>query len=347
MCYPSPGPRCAGHTKAEFITAREALKDAIESGDYGQYEAARKATESAREAWMRTPEGMRWLRKNGDTELADQYKTERDASIAAMKAARGAKEDRGLTVAENFGVYLPSEYMAQYEASSEEFDNEELEYASDPAYIQRAVDRIVATDNAGMKNALYGNESLTSAHVDDIIKRAPASVTSALAVRSDLSEKTLNRMAQECPQVGWAIAGNPSAGSVALDTIQRTSGDSEARRAVAAHKNASEDTIVRSAVDPSASVRAAAASNPNARANRVLSYLSNDPDESVRVTVAGNVNTLPETMKSMAKDESHLVRFAVASSSVTDTRTLRDMVENDEDGPTRAQARLNLMGRGE
>jgi len=326
MCYPSPGPRCAGHTKAEFIAARESLREAIESGDYGRYETARKASDAAREAWMRTPEGMRWLRKNGDTELADQYNIERDASIAAMKAARSAKDEA---------------------VSTEEFDNEELEYSSDPAYIQRAVDRVIATDDAGMKNALYVNDSLTSAHVDQIVKNAPKSVTSALAVRSDLSEKTLNRMAQECPQVGWAIAGNPSAGATALDTIQRTSDDSEARRAVAAHRNASEDTIVRSAVDPSASVRAAAASNPNARTNQVLSYLSNDPDASVRVTVAGNVNTSPETMKSMAQDSNHLVRFAVASNNNAPSNVLRKMAEDDEDGPTRAQALLNLMGRGE
>jgi len=106
MCYPSPGPRCSAHARAEYVAANKAFREAFENGSGDELETAHSAASAAKEAWLKTPEGIKHLRANGMGDLADIYAKERAASIAAMKAqqsvAPGAEQanDDGLSPAQ-------------------------------------------------------------------------------------------------------------------------------------------------------------------------------------------------------------------------------------------------------
>jgi hypothetical protein len=211
------------------------LQKASDDGDYDGYEKARVATEAAKEAWMKTPEGMKHLRENGRDDLADVYRAERDASIAALKD-REAYSDRV--------------------AKSATLDPNILRSTTDPAMIASAVRQVIATDQPGLKMALYANPNLADSHVADIVAKAPGSISSTLAMRPTLSEGTITQIAESCPNLGWAVACNPRANEEALDIVQRTSDDPQARAFVAIHANSSHETLSRSIADEDPTVRA-------------------------------------------------------------------------------------------
>lgn len=327
MCYPSPGPRCAAHTKADYLSAFEDLKKASEDGDYEAYEEARKATESAKESWMRTPEGMRWLRENGQGDLAEVYRVERDASIAALKS-----RETQYSITPDSGAPL---------------DPDVLRTTSDPSILARGVRQVIETDQPGLKMALYSNPNLSDSDVSEIVMKAPGSISSTLAMRPDLSEGTVTQIAESCPNLGWAVACNPIANEEALDIVQRTSDDAQARAYVAIHANASHEILSRSIDDEDPSVRMQVARNQNAGFD-LRARLMQDRDAGVRNQLAASTRTEGTILKALAKDPNEQVRYSVASNPITPVPVLHEMVSqaNETNLYVPAQAKLNLMERG-
>lgn len=326
MCYPSPGPRCSAHAKRDFRAANEKLKEAIESGSFHQYETARKASESAREAWLRTPEGMRYLRDHGDVALADYYKLERDDALAAMKAQNEAHTAAG----EN--------------PSYELFDRNKLRSSDDPEYITRATRSMIEHDDVDMRIQLYGNPNFSEDHVNLLIDEAPQMVTRNLALKTSLSEETVMKMAERCPQVHTAVAIHANATAETLDLVQRT-GNLDARRIVVRRSIATQEMLARGAADEDASIREDVAQNQNLGAD-LQDILARDSNVYVRQALVGNQPTLKEsTLAVLSKDVNQPVRSAVSRHANTSDVTLREMARNDIDQSVREAAKANLFER--
>ena len=89
MCYPSPGPRCSSHARADKLewTMRLTKVMTEKPEDHDAYMRARKGYEDAHNAWLRTPEGMEALERQGHHELAAEYRADRKAQIASINAS--------------------------------------------------------------------------------------------------------------------------------------------------------------------------------------------------------------------------------------------------------------------
>lgn len=100
MCYPKPGPRCSSHARADYLAAQKhtqkVLAEIPEEGERGAweqagYEQARANEEAKRLEYLKTPEGIKRLRAQGDNTLAKLYEVERATQIRAYKKQKRDK----------------------------------------------------------------------------------------------------------------------------------------------------------------------------------------------------------------------------------------------------------------
>jgi len=271
---------------------------------------------------------MRYLRDHGDVALADYYKLERDDALAAMKAQNEARTAAG----EN--------------PSYELFDRNKLRSSDDPEYITRATRSMIEHDDVDMRNQLYANPNFSEEHINLLIDEAPQIVTRNLALKTSLSEETMRKIAERCPQAHTAVAIHANAAVETLDLVQRT-GNLDARRIVIRRSEVTQEMLARGAADEDASIREEVAQNPNLGAN-LQDALSRDSSAYVRQALVENQPTLSEsTLAVLSKDSHQPVRVAVSQHANTSDATLRDLARNLMDENVRNAAKANLFERSE
>lgn len=79
MCYAKPGPRCSGHTRKEYNSAVE------------RHGADSPQAMKALDGWLRTPEGIKQLRSEGQHDLAQRFERERADAIKAYHQQQRAE----------------------------------------------------------------------------------------------------------------------------------------------------------------------------------------------------------------------------------------------------------------
>lgn len=100
MCYPKPGPRCAGHTKRELIKVHQQYKDAMDKGNDEQAAELRQQLIAVQKEYYATPSGNKALRQqaikdnNPDlARLADTLEKRYQAKKEAWKQVDSSAQD--------------------------------------------------------------------------------------------------------------------------------------------------------------------------------------------------------------------------------------------------------------
>lgn len=319
MCYNSPGPRCAGHTRTLYRETKQALVEANAKLEQAKQELS-EANDTQAEAQLIHSEKLLKLAQANHDEATEKYDASKAVRAEKMEAYRIARDNylesaEGIQALRDAGKtdeaekYATIREMKLAELKRVEAAKADIANGAIKAVIEMPVVKQEAPDLTG--KSLNELESMTLQ--DDI---TPETLEAMLSVKMDYE--------WDENQIKQIVARHESASIKTLDHLSREN-DSDVRGMVALNPSAHPDTLAGLVEDPSRYVRSYIAENPSTSAI-TLSRLAKDEESTVRQLTAGNSNTPDHVLSELAHDDEGEVAAAALNNIKATHQMMRDAV---------------------
>lgn len=289
MCYNSPGPRCAGHTRTLFHETKAALIEATAKFEEAK-QALSEANDSQAEAQLIRSEKLLKLAQANHDEATKNYEASKVDRAEKMDAYRAAKD-----------AYFESAEGIQALRDAGRTDEAE-KYATIRAMKLEELKRVEAA-----------KADIANGAIKAVIEK-PVTKPAGSTVSAERYEQ-LARMADD----EWGVVSHCGAYGAATekdcpaDILGKLANSrlADVRYRVAMNENTEADVLAKLATDSDSSVREQVTHNKNTDAS-TLKALAGDETEDVRLGVARNENCPPSVLESLSEDSAFFVRRTVA-----------------------------------
>lgn len=288
MCNAKPGPRCSYHTRKELKDHVMKLRHAVKNNADAETIARLKDShDKAKEAWLRTPDGIAQLESHGKVELARVYENERMRQLASMKVDKASK-------------------------SRHEETREKAAYHP-VADCDVTLTRLSKDPSVKVRRAVVLHKDASESLMLEMAKDERPEVTSALATRYNQYPSVMHELAKNRNDyVRERVASSMFTSKETLKMLIHDSSPNVRAAAVASYTSMEHEEMVELSHDKRPQVRESFAKY--GVDENLLHELAYDKATAVREKIPWNTHTKVETLEVLSYDKTPAVRIAVASS---------------------------------